>query len=295
MMAYIMGHDLANMTGPEVEAGFLEMPELYPGWADTQLWLRDVRHGMAYSDAGLQNPFRTHELSFAGTASIVERAADQFGQMQDRECRALKESLLTMEYEDSGRVRVADFYKRALGGEWQFSESLSYLRELGALDESDPARPSVVVTNYVSSPTNCISSSSFYSVCCLDECEGLMGHLERRIEAPEATPEQLAALVAALPSDTVDAPRNLSASLLRRLDEIASSHGGQVPLHGRLFAQWMHHAYPRECPFPHVAGSTLLRSASERAAAMGTNTSASQEVMEMYASTSTDTARAAAA
>merc|ERR1719468_846795 len=32
-------------------------------------------------------------------------------------------------------------------------------------------------------------------------------------------------------------------------------HGGHVPLHGRLFAQWMHHAYPRECPFPHMAGA----------------------------------------
>jgi len=29
-----------------------------------------------------------------------------------------------------------------------------------------------------------------------------------------------------------------------------------VPLHGRLFAQWLHHAYPRECPYPHVAGTT---------------------------------------
>merc|ERR1719210_43724 len=57
-------------------------------------------------------------------------------------------------------------------------------------------------------------------------------------------------------SDTVHAPRNLSSALLARLDEIAEHHAGQVALHGRLFAQWMHHAYPRECPFPHIAGST---------------------------------------
>ncbi len=30
---------------------------------------------------------------------------------------------------------------------------------------------------------------------------------------------------------------------------------GRVPLHGRLFAQWMHHVFPRECPYPHVAGT----------------------------------------
>merc|ERR1719414_2559172 len=35
-----------------------------------------------------------------------------------------------------------------------------------------------------------------------------------------------------------------------RLEQIASHHKGQVPLHGRLFMQWMHHA------FPHVSGTT---------------------------------------
>ena len=29
----------------------------------------------------------------------------------------------------------------------------------------------------------------------------------------------------------------------------------EVPLHGRLFAQWMHYAFPRHCPFPHVSGT----------------------------------------
>ena len=38
--------------------------------------------------------------------------------------------------------------------------------------------------------------------------------------------------------------------------EVADHHGGRVPLHGRLFAQWMHLAYPMECPFPHLAGAT---------------------------------------
>merc|ERR1719189_3474211 len=34
---------------------------------------------------------------------------------------------------------------------------------------------------------------------------------------------------------------------------------GKVPLHSRLFAQWMHHAYPQECPFPHsVRGQSTL-------------------------------------
>lgn len=79
---------------------------------------------------------------------------------------------------------------------------------LGALDESDPLQPSVVIPNYVNSLSNCIASSSFYSVCCRDECEGLLAHLEQRIAAPEATPGYIAEIVAHLPSDTVEAPRN---------------------------------------------------------------------------------------
>merc|ERR1740130_1685644 len=58
-----------------------------------------------------------------------------------------------------------------------------------------------------------------------------------------------------MPTATVHAPRNLSQTLMQRLDEIASQHGGKVPLHGRLFAQWMHQAFPRECPYPHKIGT----------------------------------------
>ena len=50
---------------------------------------------------------------------------------------------------------------------------------------------------------------------------------------------------------------------MARLDEIASLHAGPVPLHSRLFRQWMHHAYPRECPYPHEAGDLSVKIAKE--------------------------------
>jgi len=133
--------------------------------------------------------------------------------------------------------------------------SQEYLRELGSLDESGLGQPSVLIANYINSPTNCLADSKYYSVCCVNECEALLSPIEQAIAAPKALPEHIAQVVAKLPSATVEAPRELSATLLRRLDEIAAQHGGRVPVHGRLFAQWMHHAYPRECPFPHVVGS----------------------------------------
>merc|ERR1740121_2086322 len=157
---------------------------------------------------------------------------------------------------NTGRVLLTDFYRAGLKGEFLFIEYADFLRRLGALDESDSGHPSVIITNYLASQANCLASTSFHSVCCIDECEGLMGHLERAIAAPKASPDSIATLVAGMRSDTVDAPRNLSTSLLARLGEIADHHDGLVPLHGRLFAQWMHHAYPLECPYPHAAGTS---------------------------------------
>jgi len=129
------------------------------------------------------------------------------------------------------------------------------LKSLGALDDSDPNRPSVMIANYIQSPSNCIAGSGFYSVCCKNECEGLLGHLEEKIGTSEARPATIVNLISNLASRSAAAPQ-LSASLLQRLDEIAATHLGTVPLHGRLFAQWMHHVYPRECPYPHLTGTT---------------------------------------
>jgi hypothetical protein len=37
----------------------------------------------------------------------------------------------------------------------------------------------------------------------------------------------------------------------------AKAHNGLVVIHGRLFTQWMHHAYPQECPMPPSVGLRL--------------------------------------
>merc|ERR1719343_1675177 len=43
--------------------------------------------------------------------------------------------------------------------------------------------------------------------------------------------------------------------LRAQLQEIAQANHGKVPLHGRLFAQWLHFVFPTECPFPHKSNS----------------------------------------
>ncbi|CAJ1446591.1 unnamed protein product [Effrenium voratum] len=78
------------------------------------------------------------------------------------------------------------------------------------------------------------------------------------ILAPAASVERLLGLVANMSSATVDAPRSLPQHLAERLQKIAQRHEGEVPLHGRLFAQWLHHAFPNECPFPYITEAAVL-------------------------------------
>jgi len=279
MTSYILGEDLSNMTLQEALDLKAEMPEVYMAWEETKGFVRAVRKNSTDSD-GTAEQKASGELDFSLVARVAERVGEQFGGFQDKECHEIQASLVKMGDAGTGRVLLSDFYKPAIGGQWQFQESVAYLRELGALDESDADKPRVIIANYISSPSNCIASSSFYSVCCMNVCEGLLGHLEEQIAAPEATSTRIATLVAALASPSVNAPRTLSPVMLERLGQIAAENGGSVPLHGRLFAQWMHHAFPLECPYPHLSGTTNPQTPDEFLSATGVDTTASHEEMQ---------------
>merc|ERR1719188_2765242 len=90
-----------------------------------------------------------------------------------------------------------------------------------------------------------------------------MDHIEHHFAEPTATPADIVDFVASLPSSTVPDGRAMPDILVQRLMEIAARYDGRVPLHGRLFAQWMHHAYPRECPYPHISGTTQPQTVKE--------------------------------
>jgi len=271
MKLHLLSEDMASKVSAE------SMKQIFPGWTETQQFVRDVRNEVERkSTAG--------KFSFSAMTEVVEEVGERFGHFQDAECGAMKTKLIGMGDGGIGRIPLANFYKTSIDDDtFEFQESEGYLRELGALDDTDPLHPSVIIPNYIQSATNCIASESLYSVCCLNECEQLMSHLEKEIDAPDAEPSRIAAIVAGLPSSTVEAPRSLSTTLLGRLDEAAATHGGTVQLHGRLFGQWMHHAFPRECPYPHVAGVTNPQTPDEWMATKGQESFASKEEMRRYA------------
>merc|ERR1719284_400091 len=155
---------------------------MYPTWPDTQEFLREVHISVA--------PERDY-FYYNDMETVISEIGERYGRFQDIECRALKDWLVEVEDTSiggAGRVRIADFYSRALNdGKWQFSESIDYLRQLGALDDADPSNPRVIIPNYISGPSNCVASSSYYSVCCLDECENILGRIEELVSAPAAS------------------------------------------------------------------------------------------------------------
>jgi len=263
MLMYLLRVDHAEATQELLED--LQRNSRNAHVQETQRWARSVQAEVFGASAP--------ELGggFGRSVRAVEEVMDRYGPWQNYECEAIKADLVALEWNGTGRVRLQDFYAAAMQGNHLFSENKDYLREIGALDESEPSRPSVLIPNFLLSPANCLGGTRLYSVCCLSECERLYRPLEEHLGASEAPPERILELVQRLGSSSVAAPRALPEPLRRRLIDVADHHGGLVPLHGRLFAQWMHHAYPRECPYPHISGTTQHLTATQYKEMHGTS------------------------
>jgi len=225
--------------------------------------------------------------SFEDAHQVVGGMTRSFQSYWQSECANMKESLMSMDKHSTGRVPLAKFYNTAINTDWRFGESEAYLRELGALDESSSwLGAQVIIPNYLQATSNCIVSTAHYLVCCEAECETLMGEIESALQAPEALPETILGVVRKMTSQTTldhDEPAHLDGNMVEQLNKVAKNHGGKVPLHGRLFAQWLHYVFPHECPFPHKSGAVSATTPSE----FGNDYIASKDDMKKHASNTT--------
>jgi len=248
MMIYMLGGRFKIRGQNKVMKAHEIFTQKLKDWGRAQEWVHGVQLELYPSSSN-------NKLDFNAIARVVEEVGRRYASYNANACSKLKSELISVESRKAGRVRLTEFYKKGLSGLFDFTEKIDYLRALGAVDESDPTQPYVVIPNYVGSRPNCLVASSFYVVCCRNECEDLLGALEKSVAAEAAKPEQILEIVSGLSTSSVAANRAITATLEQRLRNIAETHGGSVPLHGRLFAQWMHHAFPRECPYP-GSGST---------------------------------------
>jgi len=199
--------------------------------------------------------------SFEDAHQIAGGITRSFQSYWQSECESMKSALVDMDSHKTGRVPLSKFYNTAINTDWRFGESEAYLRELGALDETSSwLGPQVLIANYIQATSNCIISTPHYLVCCVNECESLMGDIEVAIDAPTALPSTILDVVRGMSQQTSldeDEPPHLTQDLVNQLEKVAQNNGGTVPLHGRLFAQWLHYVFPRECPFPHKTGAVI--------------------------------------
>merc|ERR1719476_437467 len=182
-------------------------------------------HNYDFESYHRTNPFVARRYSFGEASRVVESLAQDYGKWQNTECRQMRQELEELDPDGSGRVPLRTFYSQPETVDYQFTESVDYLRQIGALDE---ATSSVRIANYTVGPSNCIAKSTYYSVCCLSDCEGLLNELEGKIKAPTAAPERLLSVVRNLSSSTT-AMRLPHASAESRLRIVAGRNGGEVP------------------------------------------------------------------
>jgi len=231
--------------------------ELYPHWDATFTFMMDLVQNEEFGKMHGRNPFTERGVYFFNDATTIGRhISDEFGSWSNHECHDIKDGLVSMDVHGTGRVKLSHFYNTSEEEGWQYREASAYLRQLGALDESATLQgPQVIIPNYVSGMSNCVTSAAYFSICCLNECDMVFQHLEAIIAAPTASSAEIIRALESMPDMASLEAGKISESLRSRLEEVAALHDGKVPLHGRLFAQWLHFVFPRECPFPHEAGT----------------------------------------
>jgi hypothetical protein len=270
------------------------LPQALPLWPDIKNFaegqFRTMEHRRASAQTASARTLMQKEYTFDDAHEAIGSIGKTFASYWETECQNIKTSLVQMDKSNTGRVKLSDFYGSNMDGEWRFGESEAYLRDLGALDDSSWRGPQVIIPNYMQAASNCIVSTPNYLVCCVNECEDIMGEIEKKFQAPVAPVEEVLQLVGGLTNFNDESP-DLNGTLGAQLHRIAEVHGGKVPLHGRLFAQWLHYVFPRECPFPHKIGATVSQTPVER----GDDVLASKDEVEQHASKRRDGADVALA
>lgn len=236
-----------------------------PVLMENSILAEDLVNNFVFATRDTVNPFQPAPFSFEWTSKVLSVASNAWGRSLDTQCHELREVLENFDTEGTGRVPLHVFKEKRQVSTFMLRETEQTLRDIGALDESVPGKPMVRISNYIMSPSNCGEYSGYYSVCCRDHCADILEQLEGKVQSPTVEAERLFYAVGNLSStgDDLEGPESPlfgpgGQSLRDRLAVIAEHNGGQVPLHGRMFSQWLHYAFPRQCPHPVKALSRVV-------------------------------------
>jgi hypothetical protein len=130
--------DMRTFSAPAARKLLAMAPRKYPGWDDTTMFVDDEIESLSFNTRSVTNPFRRQDSSLQMALRVVEKAADHFARhLAEQECQEIREDLLAFERADSGRIRLADFYRAGLTSRFFYVESKDYLQAIGVLDDTD--------------------------------------------------------------------------------------------------------------------------------------------------------------
>jgi len=244
---FFTAQHLVNETdGASISQDAVQQPDTEEApWFDAE-WSKAVDAALEADPAadGLHAP--------ESVARLARAALERFTEMERGFCGMTQTDLAALGTRGAGLVSLARFYGHAssAGNDFEFDEAAEYLRAVGALDERSSSYAQVRIANYLMGPSNCAAHFPHFSICCPSACGALMGELERSVKAPSAAADDILRAVGRLAISATRAPQPVPEGLAQSLRDVADAHDGEVPLHGRQFAEWMHAAFPNECPHP---------------------------------------------
>eukprot|EP00928_Gymnodinium_smaydae_P046352 TRINITY_DN30875_c0_g1_i1.p1 TRINITY_DN30875_c0_g1~~TRINITY_DN30875_c0_g1_i1.p1 ORF type:complete len:704 (-),score=165.52 TRINITY_DN30875_c0_g1_i1:54-1880(-) len=212
-------------------------------------------------------------LDFLEVLAVIEDISSQYGKFHSQDCVRAKQRLAAAPELAGGQVPLKNLVPNSEKGfRPLFTETAATLRTLGAVAGSP--EPKLVAPNYINSQSFCLSTASYYTVCCPNECEEIIASLERASTSDAMAPSRV---LEVLKDDGVP---GLSAELQKQLEELAAKTRGAVNLHSTEFSQWLHSAFPMECSLPSAAtGDSNPRTPAEWMANPRTDVDATDEIM----------------
>jgi len=194
-------------------------------------------------------------ISWKDASAIVLSLAKGYGRWQNGECLMMKSSLNGLADPDTGHVPLTRFYGEPSHANFQFTESKEYLRKAGILLEATGDKEAeVLIANYLLGPSNCIASSEYFAVCCLNDCEDIMGSLESRSRGLAVSVADAVEEVNSIRDElSANDGAAISENLENELKSLAGKDGTTVSLHSPGFRAWLHKVFPDVCPLPTAA------------------------------------------
>jgi len=256
IMVYAFGFNLEVSTFEDMKKARHHLETKHSIWPHMRSLADDLKQKVVHMRG-------SDGINFDGILQIATDFTEQYSQFHSRDCKRAQEKLMAMPSRKGSSVAMKDVRETHDSGYRPlFTETMEDLNSLGVLDYAsglNAGEKRLIIPNYIHSQSMCLSTVSFYSVCCPNECESLLRILESEFAGSAADPERLNELVSSrLPDALGDASTRLA-----DFKAMAAAGDGKVPLYRKEFSLWLHRAFPMQCPAPNTMATTNPKTADE--------------------------------